>query len=311
MRIRKLIFYTALVAVVVTSRGCLNQPEPIVKMLFPYPPDTSISFKRIDYMNPEEVAGIIASKSFFANGQLRNEGIAHIPMHGDDFRGHVLDDIYWTDIVACHSDFRGTIFRYAVAKGGYFDSCDFRVADLRWTNFSHSVLTNCDFKQARMFRVLADEADFSNSEMMGANMFGFEGNNTVLRNCNFSNALLKESELIDADFTGSTAIKTNFLLSVLFNVKADSADFSYSDFTGASLEGASFVHSRFINTNFQGAHLQGADFTGADLSGCSFFGAEFENTLMQGAINIPPDIEKLLIDGVITAYYISDNDKPQ
>lgn len=302
------LFACVLVCLIIVS-GCDRQPVPTVKLLFPELPDTNIAYKRIDYMNAEEVAAIIAGDSYLANGESRTEGIAYLPQHGDDFRGHVLDDIYWTNVVACHGDFRGTIFRYAVAKNSVFDSCDFRVADLRWTDFSHSTLSHCDFKQARMFRVLADEADFSYSEMMGANMFGFEGNNPILRYCNFSNALLKESELVNGDFTGCTAIKTNFLISVMFNAKADSADFSYSDFTGASLEGASFKYSRFYHTNFQGAHLQGADFTGADLTGCTFFGAEFENTIMRGAINIPPDIETLIEDGVITAYYISDNDK--
>lgn len=296
-------------ALLIFISGCINNPAPTVKRLFPDSPDTNIGFKRIDYMSSEEVAGIIAGNSCLANGKTRAEGIAYIPQHGDDFRGHVLDDIYWTEVTACHSDFRGTIFRYAVAQHSTFDSSDFRVADLRWTDFSYSTMSHCDFKQARMFRVLADKVDFSHSEMMGANMFGIDGKEPVLRYCNFSNALLKESELVDADFTGCTAIKTNFLLSVMFNAKADSADFSFSDFTGASLEGASFVNSRLYHTNFQGAHLQGADFTGADLSGCEFYGVEFENTVMKDAINIPPEIEKLIENGVITGYYISDNDK--
>ena len=309
IRKNKLIFLWVFSAVICLT-GCMSDPAPAVHRLFPDPPDTNIAYKRIDYMDYEEVAAIIAGTSHLANGEARKEGIAHVPQHGDDFRGHVLDDAYWSGIIACHSDFRGTIFRYAVARNSIFDSSDFRVSDVRWTDFSGSSLIDCDFKQARMFRVLADSADFSRSEMMGANMFGFEGNATVLRHCNFSNALLKESEMVNADFTGCTAIKTNFLLSVLFNAKADSADLSYSDFTGASLEGASFINSRLYKTNFQGAHLQGADFSGADLSGCSFYGAEFEHTVMKGAINIPPDIEALITDdGVITAYYISDNDK--
>lgn len=295
-------------AMLVGLVGCANINTPVVEKLFPHPPDTQ-SLTLVDYMAPMDVATIISGASLLPDGTPRHKGIRTVPQNNDDFRGHQLDDIYWSGISAQNSDFRGTFFRYANCSNSNFSNSDFKVADIRWTNFSNSILENCDFTQARMFHLFVDDARMSNSSMRGANMFGMEGHDANLRNCDLSFTLLKDSEFINCKFSGSIAVKANFVRSVLLDATADSCDFSYSDFTGASLEGSSFVNSRFIHTNFQGAHLQQCDFTGADLQACSFFGAEFENTILRGAINIPEDIQNLMVDGIVTGYYISDNDK--
>ncbi len=278
--------------------GCSGIGEPDSLPHFAQPPDTLNILKLANFLSETEEDSIINLATTLSSGKKRYIGIKAVPQDGDDFRKMELDEVYWRGVSVKEGDFRGAVFRSANCSESDFSYSDFRVADIRWTVFDNSIMRNCNFSQAHMFHVKVNNADLSNSDFRGANMFGMEGHNAKLVNCDFTGALMKDSEFLHSDFTGSKGIKTKLFRAVLKNSKIDSCDFSYCDFTGAGLEGASFRHSRLRFTNFQGAHLQGVDFTGADLLGCKFKGANFENTIFTNAINLPENLEAILVDSI-------------
>ncbi len=281
----------------------------ISKKLFPSPPDTTNMYYLVNFTSAEIRESAINEDIYLDDGSLRKKGLSMIPQDYDDFRFQNLDYVYWKNLHSIASDFRGTTIRSANCNGGVFSDSDFSFADLRWSDFNHSTMTNCLFSRATLFRLHINDSKLEGSDFRGANMFGVEAHRSNFRNCNFTNALFKESELPDADLTGSIAVKVKFIIAVMAGAKLDSADFSYSDFTGAGLEDATFINSRLINVDFRGAHLQYADFSGADLQGCNFFAAEFVNTNFSNAINIPEGLIPLIVDGEITGVFaIGEND---
>jgi len=284
-----------LILLVLFSFGC-NTDKAVVEELFPSDSDTTSLIKLANFLSDEDVVKIAKSD----NGMKTYTGIDAIPQNGDDFRFDTLDDRYWKGTISKNSDFRAASFRSSDCSESNFSGCDFRVSDIRWTSFFFSNLDSCDFSQSKMFHVHGTGGSFYKCKFRGANMFGMEAHSANMRNCDFSNALMKDTEFTDSDFTGSTAIRVRFIRAVMDNVKMDTMDLSYSDFTGASLKKTTFIHSRLQSVNFQGAHCQEADFSGSDLKGANFFGTELEETNFSGAINIPKEIQHLIIDGKAT-----------
>jgi uncharacterized protein YjbI with pentapeptide repeats len=261
-------------------------------------PDTANIYKLANFLSDEEREKIINEPNLLQDQKVRYNGIIPVPQDKDDFRRALLDNVYWRGVSVKEGDFRGATFRSANCSDSDFSNSDFRVADIRWTKFNNSKLINSNFSQAKMFHVHVNNADLSNCDFRGTNMFGMEGHDAILKQSNFSGALMKDTEFLYANFTGSIAVKAKMIRAVLKNSIVDSCDFSYVDLTGAGLGNVKFRHSRFHYTNFQGSHLQGADFTGADLKGCRFFEANFENTIFKDAINIPDDVQDLIVDGI-------------
>ncbi len=249
--------------------------------------DTTNIPELINFLEPNQIDSIVN----LDNGLKRLKGFISIPRDSDDFRKENLDKVYWVNKSIINGDFRGASFRSTRCSNLKAQKSDFRAADIRWSLFDGSNLTNCKFDQSRLFHVHVNYADLTSSTFRGANMFGMEGRFAVLRNCDMTGALLKDSEFLNADFTGSKAIKAKLIRAVLKDSKLDSTDFSFADFTGGGLEGSSFINAKLRHANFQGGHLQGVDLSGADLKGCYFFGTEFEGTNMNNAKNIPEEIK--------------------
>jgi len=268
--------------------------------VFKTPPDTTNMLYLSNYTSKDIRKKVIEEATYLENGEPRKTGIVTVPLDYDDFRKADLDRVYWKDKSVIEGDFRGASFRSARCRGANFSKSDFRFCDVRWTDLNNSILIDCDFSRATLFRMHVNDSYLEGSDFRGANMFGVIGHRANFRNCDFTNSLMKESEFTDADFTGSTAVKVKFIISVFAGAIMDSTDLSYSDFTGAGLEEVSFINARIIDADFRGAHLQEANFTGADLLGCNFFAAEFVNTIFTDAINIPEGIEELIVDGKIT-----------
>lgn len=268
--------------------------------LFEAVPDTSNMYQLVNFTCKSIRKAVINEETFLENGEKRKKGITAIPQDKDDFRFADLDEVYWNGIHIQNADFRGSSFRSARCDDADLSHSDFRFTDMRWSSFNRSNVSSCLFSRGTLFRIHVNDANLECSDFRGANMFGVIGHRTNFRNSDFTNALMKESEFSDADFTGSKMVHVKFIITVFAGAKLDSADFSYSDFTGAGLEGTSFINSRLWNVDFRGAHLQEADFTGADIKGCNFFAVEFMETDFTDAINIPPEIQELIIDNKIT-----------
>jgi uncharacterized protein YjbI with pentapeptide repeats len=268
--------------------------------LFEDIPDTSNMYKLANFTSKSIRKAVVNEELFLKNGQKRKKGIPAIPQDKDDFRLADLDEVYWNGTHIQNTDFRGASFRSARCDDADLSHSDFRFADMKWSSFNRSNLSSCLFSRGTLFRIHVNDANLECSDFRGANMFGVIGHRTNFRNSNFTNALMKESEFSDADFTGSKMVHVKFIITVFAGAKLDSADFSYSDFTGAGLEEASFINSRLWYADFRGAHLQEADFTGADIKGCNFFAVEFMDTDFTDAINIPPEIQDLIVDNKIT-----------
>ncbi|RLD45315.1 MAG: hypothetical protein DRI89_01445 [Bacteroidetes bacterium] len=263
-------------------------------------PDTSNMYKLANFTSKSIRKTVINEEMFLDNGEKRKKGITAIPQDKDDFRFADLDEVYWNGIHIQNADFRGSSFRSAKCDDADLSHSDFRFSDMKWSSFNRSNLSSCLFGRGTLFRIHVNDANLECSDFRGANMFGVIGHRANFRNSDFTNALMKESEFTDADFTGSKMVHVKFIITVFAGAKLDSSDFSYSDFTGAGLEETSFINSRLWNVDFRGAHLQEADFRGADIKGCNFFAVEFMETDFTDAINIPPEIQELIIDNKIT-----------
>lgn len=261
-------------------------------------PDTTDLPEMIHYLSMEERASIVAEKVEEPEGINRKEAIIAVPQTGDDFRGHTIDEVIWSGKDIRYADFRGVFMRSAHCDNANFSYSDFRMADVKWTSFNHSILRKCNFDQSKMFRSKVSHAVLDSSTMRGSNMFGMEGSKVSMRACDFSNALMKEIDFYEADFSHSTALKTNLLSAVLIESRVDSSDFSYANFIGGHLQGTSFRRSNLIEVDFKGAYLEDADFTGANLEDSDFFGATFKNTVFKNALNIPDNVKELIVDGV-------------
>lgn len=284
------------------THGRFNASETI----FPNTPDTTNFVELASFLDFEKQAYIISEQTTLRNGKVRSKGIVAAPAYGDDFRGNTLDNVYWQGVSILEGDFRGNSFHSSNCTKGDFSYSDFRVGAMKWTLFDHSKLVGCNFNQAEMLYVIANETIMDSSTFKGVNMFGMEGFRASFRACDFSYSLMKETEFIETDFTACIALKANFIRAVLVDAKIDSSDLCYSNFSAASLEGTTFKRSRLIGVNFNDANLKGVDFSGADLKDCKFIGAEFENTIFSDAVNIPKNIEKVMVDDQITGIFFGN-----
>lgn len=289
--------------------SCNHLPNNETESIFPNTPDTTDVVELASFLGFEKQAYIISEETTLKNGKVRSKGIVAVPAYGDDFRGKTLDNIYWRGVSIPEGDFRGNRFHLTNCSEGDFSYSDFRVSEMKWTLLDHSKLVGCNFDQAEMLYVIANEAIMDSSSFRGVNMFGMEGFRSSFRSCNLSYSLMKETEFIEADFTACTALKGNFIRAVLVNTKIDSSDLCYSDFSAASLEGSSFIRSRLLGVSFMDANLKNVDFTGADLKDCNFSGAEFENTIFTDAANIPIELKNIIVDDQVSGICLSGKNK--
>jgi len=87
--------------------GCGFDTGPNFHTHFPDPPDTTNLFEFANFMDAEQIALVIAEETTLKNGKKRLKGIVAVPQDGDDFRGHMLDNVYWRGETVVEGDFRG------------------------------------------------------------------------------------------------------------------------------------------------------------------------------------------------------------
>jgi uncharacterized protein YjbI with pentapeptide repeats len=80
------------------------------------------------------------------------------------------------------------------------------------------------------------------------------------------------------------------------------ADLSYANLEGIKAQGVIFYRAILFCTRIRNCDLTNADFRGADLTGVVFKNCILKGADFTGAINVPPAISEVLVDGKYTSY---------
>ena len=132
--------------------------------------------------------------------------------------------------------------------------------DLRYRSLKGALLTNIDFKDAKLNSANLQGANFDNAILTGADMSG-----TGLEGASFEGANLDDTKLNYAHLN-----RTNFTRAQLNNANLNNVISKRSDFYLASLKEANLSNSEFIDSQFSSAVLEKANLSGSKFAGSHF-----------------------------------------
>lgn len=199
--------------------------------------------------------------------------------------GIILDELDLSDWDFEDADLRCASFRKSVCRG---------------TNFSGSLASGADFREAAL-----DDSRFDHSSIKTANFSKAFLLRTSFQYCKGYKAKFAKGKLDSTDFAHSnlaeasfercTGRKVSFKQSVLYHVDLTASEFIETDFSGTNLTGTIFhlaetKKSSFAGAGFIATKLTRAHFHEADFSGCKFVaideysGSTFSGTAWQNAI---------------------------
>jgi uncharacterized protein YjbI with pentapeptide repeats len=115
--------------------------DSVTNSLIPKTPDTTTYKRLANFLSDEEIAEIANEETTLKSGKKRLKGLIPVPQDGDDFRKMNLDNVYWPKVSVKEGDFRGARMRSAHCEHSDFSNSDFRVADIRWTEFNYCNLS--------------------------------------------------------------------------------------------------------------------------------------------------------------------------
>ncbi|MFW6296472.1 MAG: pentapeptide repeat-containing protein [Halothece sp.] len=150
----------------------------------------------------------------------------------------------------------------------------------------------------RKYYLNLDRANFSGTDLHGANLRNINLQSSILRYANLSEADLSEANLRDsnlseADLRGVNLVtadlsNANFTGSNLQSADLSRANLSHIKLSKANLALARLVYANLVQTNLTHTNLENADLTGADLSyanltSANLKGANLSQTKLTGA----------------------------
>ncbi len=210
-------------------------------------------------------------------------------------------------------DIWGVNFKYTNLNQSSFQGSRFRGpgADGRWdtyddwiTDFSGAVMTQANFTDANLSRVVLVRTDLSrailnranllNARLVDANLsstqlVGADLRGAVLQGASLTGADLGDAKLNEADLYGARlgraiAIGTQLSYANLMKTDWQGADLSGAYLNRANLSNANFSATRLTGAILRNANLEGANFRNADLSRADLRGANVAKADFQGAI---------------------------
>jgi len=220
-------------------------------------------------------------------------------LSGLDLSGRKFENVNFEDCNLSGVNFSGTSikqgkFKNGLLIGGNFEKADLSSVDftgcaMQKVNLSHvriegvgikeSNLANASLKSANVefsnLNVFKD-VNLSDSDLSGAKISWFYGDNVNFRNANFSDASILESQIKNSRFTNAT-LENAELYSVVFmdcameeSVLAK-AKITNVTFEKSALENADFKQSEIEYGNFVDSNLDGVDFRGVTLNSLNEF----------------------------------------
>ena len=141
-----------------------------------------------------------------------------------------------------------------------FDRLDCRALDLRYANFSYSIMKNASFWSCIMVGTRFRNADLSGALLAFCNL-----SNADFRDCNLENAYLEGCICYTGKKDWNQWSPTGFCETSFFN-----ANLMRADFTRAVLHGADFRRAKLDGVKFDGASLLGSIFLKEDIPICKF-----------------------------------------
>lgn len=148
-------------------------------------------------------------------------------------------------------------------QGVNLQGADLSKLDLRNINFKYANLKGCKLIGANLSWCSLERADFSQTEMDGAQMMAvkcvcanFEG--AVMRNCNFEDpngtrANMEGANFKSANLEGSQMSGVNLRVATLKNANLKNCDLKWSELAGADLEFCDLSGSDLHEANLRGA----------------------------------------------------------
>lgn len=153
----------------------------------------------------------------------------------------------------------------------------------------NTVLDGCVLANRKL-----NEADFTASSLVGANLYGSSLVRATfycadLRRCNLRNATLTHADMRGASFKGADLSYTimdyaDLRAATMMFVEQSSVSVIDHVSGGKGFGGVDFSNSSLRNASFGKAKLDGANFNGALLLGTSFRGAQMKEASFTGAV---------------------------
>lgn len=165
-----------------------------------------------------------------------------------------------TDAVLVGSSFRQCVmtetdFYYSFLASSRFTEVRMRGVILAKANLDYTSFKNCDIScsntiKAAFYQSVADEVDFSNSEMMKASFVSSTLSRTKFINCQLTRASFKNSRLQDVDFSGADLSDADF----------SNAQLSRVTFSGAYFNEKTIWPERFNPTQAGAIRLEAGEY---------------------------------------------------
>ncbi|HIK09603.1 MAG TPA: pentapeptide repeat-containing protein [Oscillatoriaceae cyanobacterium M33_DOE_052] len=176
---------------------------------------------------------------------------------------------------------------------GDLTGADLTEADLRGTflNLSMAAETNftrANLNQANLFGARLQTANFSSTQLVGADLRSANLNNANFIGANLGEAKLDRADLTNASLNQTIAESASFSGANLANASAIGASLVMANFPQANLEGANLSSADLSNANLDGARLQNGNWRQTNLTGASMRGAVVHNADFEGVVFVPP-----------------------
>lgn len=154
-------------------------------------------------------------------------------------------------------------------EGANLSEATLTKASMKSANLNSTYLVAADLRLANLFKVRANEANFTEAKLHGAK---FEQMNAI-------KPIFSDAKLFDAEFINATLIEADFAY----------ADIVGANFSGSNLEGAKFINADLKRAIFRSAVLLRAVFKQADITDAEFVNANLQYANLQLAKGMQAD----------------------
>lgn len=157
-----------------------------------------------------------------------------------------------------------------------------RARDLRYADFTESLMPKVDFRKVNEVVTNLRNAQFTRATIFQARMSQADLQSAILEETKLQGAILKKANLIGANLTG---------------INLQGADLSYALLLGANLEPSRLNSKNSVASQLQGSTLYMANLQGAHLSKAQLQGADMRFVILHGAKLVNTDLQGVDLSG--------------
>ena len=214
---------------------------------------------------------------------------------GMDLQGLILNRTTIIGMSFANSNLTGSLFEHCNLMCTDFtntilSNCNFKESDIRgslfngsemntreregiWTMIIDCKASYCDFSNAEMRYCILNDSEFLESKFNSTALIGAEMQRAQLMLANLEDAHLRLANLTGAQLADAKLINTHLENSNLADTDLAGADLTDAHLTGATLSRAYIFMSKLIRANLTNAHLSRAQIVGTDLTNAKLIGA--------------------------------------